>query len=72
MFQTTIVFTEFFATTIHYEVLSNLSNLSRGPTHLEILNICSSCKKQLEICNTWTIASKNNFFIKSSVFVLVP
>ena len=45
-----------------------LCRLSR----LKLLNICSSCRKQKQVCNTRTVVSKKPFFIKSSIFVLVP
>ena len=45
---------------------------SRGRPHLELLNICFSSEKQQQMCKTKTIASKNTFFIKSSIFLLVP
>ena len=46
-----------------------VSQTSRGCPQLELLNICSSCKKLEQICN---IASKKQIFIKLSIFLLVP
>ena len=42
---------------------------SRGCHHLDFLNICSSCKKQRQICNTRTIISEIIISI-ISIFVL--
>ena len=41
-------------------------------SHLGLLYICFSSKKQQQMCKTGTIASKNTFLIKSSFFLLVP
>ena len=37
---------------------------SHGRHRSELLNICSSCKKQKQICNTRTITSEKQFFHK--------
>ena len=37
---------------------------SHGRHRSELLNICSSCKKQKQICNTRTITSEKQFFQK--------
>ena len=38
--------------------------MSRGRPCLELLYICSSCKKQKQICNTRSINSEKQFFHK--------
>ena len=41
-----------------------VSQTSRGRPRSELLSICSSCKKQKQICNTRTITSEKQFFHK--------
>ena len=43
---------------------------SRGCHHLDFVNICSSCQKQRQICNTRTITSEKRFCHKIVDFVL--
>ena len=45
---------------------------SCGLYRLKLLNICSSCRKQKQVCDTRTVVSKTTFFFKSLIFVLVP
>ena len=45
---------------------------SRGRPRSELLNICSSCKKQKQICNGRTITSEKQFFQKIINFCVGP
>ena len=45
---------------------------SRRRPRLELLNICSSCKKQKQICNIRTITSEKQFFHKIINFCIGP
>ena len=45
---------------------------SLGRPRLELLNICSSCKNRNRYVIQALLLLNNNFFIKSSTFVLVP
>ena len=46
--------------------------MSRGRRRIDFLNICSSCKNRNRYVIQGLLLLKNNFFIKSSVFELVP
>ena len=45
---------------------------SRGSLRLWLLNICSSSKKQKQICNTRAITSEKQFFRKTMNFCIGP
>ena len=49
-----------------------LEKMECGRPRLELLNICSSSKKQKQVCNTRTITSEKQLFHKIINFYIGP
>ena len=49
-----------------------LEKMECGRPRLELLNICSSSKKQKQVCNTRTITSEKQLFHKIIDFCIGP